>query len=193
MNNLKLHMVIIGCKPKGRHTEQHDVYFGIAETIQNLVPQLKSFWPEVADNMHLDVFRQITQVDGYMVTVVEKAASITNEVQLFFLNLGGYKENEMEEFHYKMVVAAKDKGEAIKKAKETAFYKHTRFKGANSHIDDKYGVDVDDIYAIEDILPNELTTQYTIQLEKATELKEDELYLGYFKLSKIEKGNFVSE
>jgi hypothetical protein len=187
MSKLKLQMVIIGCKPKGRHTEQHDVYFGISESIQNLVPQLKSFWPEAANNMHLDAFRNITLVDGYKVT------AITNEMQLFFLNLGGYKENEMEEFHYKMVVAAKDKGEAVQKAKETAFYKHTGFKGANAHIDDKYGVDVDDIYAIEDILPKELTAQYKLQLEKATELKEDELHLGYFKLSKIEKGDFESE
>jgi hypothetical protein len=42
---MKLFMVLIGCKPEGRHTEQHDIFFGIAQTLADLVPQLKSFWP----------------------------------------------------------------------------------------------------------------------------------------------------
>lgn len=38
-----------------------------------------------------------------------------------FLNLGGYKENDLEEYHYKMIIVADNKTNAIKKAKETAF------------------------------------------------------------------------
>ena len=40
----------------------------------------------------------------------------------------------------------------IKVAKATTFYKHFSFEGATSHIDDKYGIDVDDIYNVNDIL-----------------------------------------
>jgi hypothetical protein len=84
-------------------------------------------------------------------------------------------------------VAAADEGEAIRKAKETAFYRHTGFTGAESHIDDKYGVDVDDIYAIEDILPAAVKNQYTLQLtHNVSEGRQDQIQLGYFQLHKLE-------
>ena len=43
---MKLFMVLIGCKPNGRHTEQHDIFFGIANELRELIPQFNSFWPE---------------------------------------------------------------------------------------------------------------------------------------------------
>ncbi|WP_317129734.1 hypothetical protein [Flavobacterium gawalongense] len=51
-----------------------------------------------------------------------------------------------------MLSVAESLGLASKNAKTTTFYKHYGFKGATSHIDDKYGIDVDDIYNIDDIL-----------------------------------------
>ena len=84
-----------------------------------------------------------------------------------------------------MIVAARDKGEAIQRSKQTAFYKHTGFPGAGSHVDDKYGIDVDDIYEIEDALPPGFKSQYSIVLHPADEQQEDELHLGYLKLDKI--------
>ena len=107
------------------------------------------------------------------------------QTKLFFLNLGGYKRGDFEEYHYKMLVACNNKMEAIKRAKQTAFYKHTGFAGAESHIDDKYGVDVDDVYQIEDILPNDFKEKYTIEINKTEDGKEDELNIGYYKLSKL--------
>jgi hypothetical protein len=180
----KLFMLLIGCKPKGRHTEQHDVYFGIAPSIKELIPQLIEFWPEAEGKLHIDAYREVTNVNGYDVKVVSSAEPLTSSAKLFFINLGGYKENEFEEFHYKLIYAAADKAEAIHQSKQTAFYKHTRFKGTESHIDDKYGVDVDDVYEIEDILSPQQKETYKIQIAKAANpLKEDELHLGYFKLS----------
>jgi Domain of Unknown Function (DUF1543) len=194
METLKLFKVLIGCTPKGRHTEQHDVFFGIAISLKALIPQLKAFWPEAADNMHLDAFREVTLIDNYKVSILPRTDTTNSEAQLFFINLGGYKPNEFDEFHYKMLVATNDKATAIHKAKETTFYKHTGYKGASSHVDDKYGVDVDDIYAIEDILAPALKEQYKIVLKKTEEtLMPDAYKLGYFKLSKIEKGDFESE
>jgi Domain of Unknown Function (DUF1543) len=180
----KLFMLLIGCKPPGRHTEQHDVFFGIAESVKDLIPSIKEFWPEAEGKMHIDGWREVMLVDGYVVTVQPKNETATNSnAKLFFINLGGYKQNEFEEFHYKMLVAAKDKTEAITQSKKTAFYLHTGFEGANSHIDDKYGVDVDDLYEIEDILPHQMKDQYSIILSKNETLQtEDELHLGYFKL-----------
>jgi hypothetical protein len=84
-----------------------------------------------------------------------------------------------------MVVAAADKSTAIKAAKQTAFFKHTHFDGANSHIDDEYGVDVDDVYKIEEVLSPSTLSHFQIVLSDAVVEKQDELHLGYFKLSKL--------
>jgi len=178
-------MLLIGCTPPGRNIEQHDVFFGIADSVKELVPHIKAFWPE-APKIHLDAFRAITLVDGFSVQVVNAPGAVSTH-KLFFLNLGGYKPNEFEEYHYKMIVVAADRSKAINSAKQTAFFKHTHFEGANSHIDDKYGVDVDDVYEINDILPDHFKQQYSIVLEPAAdEQAEDELQIGYFKLNKID-------
>jgi hypothetical protein len=52
-------------------------------------------------------------------------------------------------------------------------------------VDDKYGVDVDDFYQIEDILPASQKEKYTILIEPALTDNSDELFLGYFKLNKL--------
>ena len=184
---LTLYMALIGCAPKGRHIEQHDVFLGIGHSIADLLPDIKAFWPEAGNTLHLDAWRAVTLVDGYLVSVIEDAAAESSN-RLFFINLGGYKRGEFEEFHYKMIVAAPGKGEAISQSKQTAFFKHTGFKGANSHIDDKYGVDVDDIFDISDILPAKLKDRFSIVLSPATpDAIADELHLGYFKLNNTEK------
>lgn len=180
-------MVLMGCKPKGRHTEQHDIFFGIAPSMKELLPQIQAFWPEAEGDLHIDGWREVNHVDGYDVVVLQRkhlsTVSKPPSPQLFFINLGGYKENEFDEFHYKMLVASLDKAEAVKRAKSTAFYKHTQFDGAKSHIDDKYGVDVDDLYQIEEILHESLIKEYSIHLTQAQEKNEDQLHLGYFKLT----------
>lgn len=183
---LKLFMVLIGCKPKGRHTEQHDIFFGIAHSMRELIPAFKAFWPEAKGRLHIDGWREVTQVNGYDVTILPKTTETApQDIQLFFINLGGYKENEMDEFHYKLLYATADKAEAIRRAKQTAFFKHTHFKGANAHIDDKYGVDVDDLYEIEEILPPSMKAAYSIHLQPASSEKLDALHLGYFKLDTL--------
>jgi hypothetical protein len=87
-----------------------------------------------------------------------------------------------------MLTVAKDKGEAIAAAKKTAFYLHTGFgKIATSHIDDKYGVDVDDIFEINDILSTEVKNNFSINISqnKINNLPKDEINLGYFKLDSL--------
>lgn len=184
----KLFMLLVGCKPAGRNTEQHDVFFGIADSLKELVPAINKFWPAVANKFHLDGYREVNYVDGYNVTV-EPAGSpqpAESEAKLFFLNLGGYKPGEFEEFHYKMIVAAPDKAAAVKASKKTAFYLHTGYKSAPSHIDDKYGIDVDDSYEIKDVLAQGFNDKYNIILKKASEPgKEDKIELGYFKISSL--------
>lgn len=188
METIRLYMLLLGCKPKGRLTEQHDIFFGAGASLKDLVPDILAFWTD-AGTIHIDAWRTITEADGYVISLIPRNQQTipvdTNSSRLFFINLGGYKENEFEEFHYKMLVVGKNKGEAIQKAKESAFYKHTGFTGAVSHIDDKYGVDVDDLYEIEDILPAKIKENYMLRISAGYPLNKDEWHLGYTKLSSL--------
>lgn len=179
--NLKLYMVLLGCTPKGRLTEQHDIFFGIAPSITDLKADMYSFWPD-GGQLHIDSWREVTYVDGHKITVILKAEAEPSAKKLFFLNLGGYKPDDLEEYHYKMLAVGEKMSEAIKKSKKTAFYKHIGFKGAESHIDEKYGIDVDDMHKVEDILAPHFREQYHIQITLEESGSEDELHIGYTKL-----------
>ena len=179
----KLYMILLGCTPKERHTEQHDIFFGIGNSLFDLKPAMQQFWP--GTQLHIDAWREVTNVDGFAVKIIpEKDNKETRKNNLFFLNLGGYKQNEFEEFHYKMLTVAATKGDAVKVALKTAFYKHTSLPvPATSHIDDRYGVDVDDFFAITDILPADMKKQFSIAISSTPVdgLAADELHLGYLK------------
>lgn len=186
---LKLFMLMLGCKPKGRHTEQHDIFFSVGKTLKDLVADIIHFWPEAKGSIHVDAWREVTVVDGWQISIIPNdGVNIALEKgsnKLFFLNMGGYKENEFDEFHYKMLSVCADKGLAIQQAKQTVFYKHTGYKSAESHIDDKYGIDVDDMYAIEDILAPILKEKYRIHIAATGATYTDQLHLGYFQLHKL--------
>jgi hypothetical protein len=181
-------MILLGCVPPGRHTEQHDVFFGIATSLNELVPEMKAFWPE-PERIHIDAWREVTAVEGHQVKIVERtdeARLSDHQSKLFFINLGGYQENRFEEQHYVILSVKPDRGSALREAKESFFYKHNYFEKAASHIDDKYGIDVDDLYQIEDILSQSQKQQYRIELIPSDNLKEDTIHLGYLKLSQLE-------
>lgn len=185
MESYKLFMIMLGCKPAGRHTEQHDVFFTVSKTLKETVPGILDFWPEAKEKIHIDAWREVTEVDGYRIEIVEKSAAEEPLQKLFFINLGGYKQGEFDEPHYKMVVVAPNLADATRQAKESAFYRHTGFSGATSHIDDKYGVDVDDIFEIMEILPKGIKEAYSLRITKAPGLPADDIHLGYFPLGKI--------
>ena len=186
MQTPKLFMVLLGATPKGRNIEQHDIFFGIANSIKDLVSEMLAFWPEANGKIHIDAYRIVNKVGNYKVEVTPKIDEVKTALNsLFFLNLGGYKKGEFEELHYKMLVVSDQKAAAIKEAKESAFYKHVGFKGATSHIDEKYGVDVDDIFQIEDILSIATKRKYKLKFSLASNEPEDELILGYIPFKKI--------
>ena len=185
--NMKLYMLLLGCRPKGRLTEQHDIFFGIGNSLNELIPQMKQSWPEAKGNIHIDAWREVTVVDNHSIEIVSKNSILKNEFQLFFINLGGYKENEFEEYHYKMMSVGASLAEATKKAKKILFYKLYNLKGAGkSHIDDKYGVDVDDIYNVKEILSAEFKNNYALKISKnESKTTEDTLHIGYLSLKKL--------
>lgn len=189
-DSLKLFMVLLGAKPLQRIVKQHDYFFGVAESLAELVPQMRTFWPEAGSSLHIDGWRESTAVENYAVQVViksaDQAAQQTN--RLFFINLGGYQSGKLEEQNYTLLTVQEDRNGAIKTSTLTDFFKQQSIasvKSASAHIDEKYGIDVDEVYRIEDVLPSQVTDRYQIILPPATGPIKDEIYLGYFKLDHL--------
>jgi hypothetical protein len=184
-NDLKLFYIILGATPKGRNIEQHDVFFGIAKSLEDLVPDMKEFWREAEGKIHLDCYQEVRFADGYEVKIVKKGEETSDE-QLYFINLGGYKKGFFEEFHEQHLMVGNSMGDIVKKAKATEFYKTMGFEGAVSHIDDKHGVDIDDIFNVTDILPEKMKEKYSIVLKKSdVENQENLMGLGYLNINRI--------
>lgn len=181
---------MLGATPPGRHIEQHDIFFGIGTSLKDLAADMKAFWSE-PERIHIDVWREVTIVEGYRVVIVPKDQPVNPNAltkKLFFINLGGYQEHKFEEQHYILLTVKEDRAAAFREAKDTLFYKHNSFgKTGTSHIDDKFGVDVDDLYEIDDVLAPALKEKYRIELYPSNGEAEDALHLGYVKMSTLEK------
>ncbi|MFD1256729.1 DUF1543 domain-containing protein [Mucilaginibacter terrae] len=187
----KLFMLLLGSKAPRRNVEQHDFYFGIARHLKDLVPQIRAFWPEAGNSIHLDGWREVNTVDGYKVEITLKEEDQTlNGPKLFFINLGGYQTGKLEEQHYTVLGVYENRTQAMQSAKKTVFFREQSakgMKGANSHIDEKYGIDVDDVYRIEDILTAEIKEKFQINLIETANLEEDIIHLGYITMDKLLK------
>lgn len=187
---LTLFMVQLGGRPKGRLIEQHDIFFGVANEVSELVDAINHHWPEVKNKWHVDSYRAITQVDDYAIKLVELNHQIENDndLKLFFINLGGYQQGSFEEFHYKMLIVASSQADAIKQAKQSEFYKQFTFKdtssafNAASHIDDKFEVDIDEIHNVNDLISN---IKILIELNPNVEIKEDKEHVGYLSIKNL--------
>jgi hypothetical protein len=187
---LKLYLILLGSKARGRHVEQHDFFLGIARSLHELVPAMKAFWRGATGNLHIDGYREVNHVDGYKIEPVLRAENTAEQPEkLFFINLGGYVPGQFEEQHHVILSVKTDRAQAIQDAKKAVFFKTNSIEGnknANAHIDDKYGVDVDDIYNIADMLNPTQKAKYSIRITPSTGLPEDEIHLGYFRLDGLE-------
>ena len=178
-------MVLLGCKPAKRNTEQHDIFFGIAPSLADLKEEMNRFWPD-SGGLHIDAWRKVTMVDGYSITA-EQGSNAIKEKQLFFVNLGGYLENAFEEFHAKALIAADHKADAIKASKRIPFFKEANLDapGGASHIDDKYGLDVDEVFQVEDLLTSEAKSRFRLSITRSSLSTADVLHIGYLPFSRL--------
>ncbi|WP_296405324.1 DUF1543 domain-containing protein [Psychrobacter sp.] len=204
-----LYMIQLGARPKGRLIEQHDIFFGIADKVTDLIPAINMHWPEVKNSWHIDSYQAVTCVYGvdgkwYQVSVANvQPYQLTqgyhetiSELQdnpcldkLYFINLGGYQKGSIEEFHYKLLVVAPTESAAKAYARKTQFYRDfsysdelTPFSGA-SHIDDKHCVDVDEIYDVAGLIG---TGRLIIKpIDDDSNIVEDKSFVGYLNIKKL--------
>lgn len=193
---LTLFMVQLGGRPKGRLIEQHDMFFGVANQVSELIEDINQHWPEVKNKWHIDSYRAISKVDNYAIKLVESSnqAQSANDLKLFFINLGGYQRGSFEEFHYKLLIVAATQADAIKQAKQSEFYKAFTYKdkespfNAASHIDDKFEVDIDDIYNVNDLISNVRLLIEPITNERHEFVHaDDKEYVGYLSIKNLRK------
>ena len=190
-------MVQLGGRPKGRLIEQHDIFFGVANQVRELVDDINHHWPEVKNKWHIDSYRAITKVGNHTVKLIESdnQAANDNGLKLFFINLGGYQRGSFEEFHHKLLIVADNQKDAIKQAKQSEFYQQLTFKdkdtpfNAASHIDDKFQVDIDDIYDVNDLVSNiQILIEPRIHnSHELTNADEDKEYVGYLSIKNLRK------
>ena len=210
---LALFSILLGCKPKGRNVEQHDVFFGVAKKLDDLSDDIKEFWyktildelggavkkhaPDMdgdalkkdlltslsrRDKVHIDAWTKVEYADGYKVIIQPKSVGLVDsEQKLYFINLGGYKENEFEEYHKKLFVVATAVSEAIGKIINDDFMKtHSPENlglAGSAHLDDQYKIDfeADDIVCISDAIGDD----YLLTLEKVESHPANEMVVGY--------------
>lgn len=170
-------MVLLGCKPNGRYTEQHDIYFGIANELAEMKSAMCEFWEESQGKLHIDAWRKVTHVDNHHIKVVERGDNTAQTLKLFFVNLGGYRTGDFEEYHYKQLIVAKTVEQAVLLAKETSFFQNH----VSPHIDDKYGLDVDDVFVVEDVLSANFRKKFTLEITSTEEVDQDPVNIGYLK------------
>ena len=193
---LTLFMVQLGGRPKGRLIEQHDIFFGVANEVSELIDDINQHWPEVRNKWHIDSYRAISKVDNYAIKLVESSSQVEcgSDLKLFFINLGGYQRGSFEEFHHKLLIVAATQADAIKQAKQSEFYKAFTYKdkdspfNAASHIDDKFEVDIDNIYNVNDLISNvrlliEPMANDSHELVNA----DDKEYVGYLSIKNLRK------
>ena len=184
----KLFMVLLGSKAVGRNVEQHDFFFGIADSLQALIKDMQEFWPEAGSSLHIDGWREIRIVDDYRVQIVAKTAC-DDPRRLFFINLGGYQSGKLEEKHYTLLTIQENRKDAIKASTSTDFFKNCsieKIRAASAHIDKKYGIDVDEIYRVDELLSEMDKANWQIELIPDKNLIPDEIHLGYYPLDRLQ-------
>ena len=188
MNAAKLYCITMGATVPGRLIEQHDVMFAAAPDISDLIPSLQAAWPE-GSSVHVDAYREVNTVGAYRISLRPRESSVEatgNDLKLFFFNLGGYVDGDMEEYHHKALVVAATQKEATAWVKQTEFYQHRGYAGAESHIDDKMSVDIDDVHIVDDLLAG-TAWQLHISANDDTTAADDVWQVGYLSLSKLAK------
>ena len=185
MNTAKLYCITMGATVPGRLIEQHDMLFAAAPDISDLIPSLQAAWPE-GSSVHIDAYREVNTVGAYHIAISQTPpATDTSGLKLFFFNLGGYVEGDMEEYHHKALVVAATQKEAIASIKQSEFYQNRGYAGAESHIDDKMSVDIDDVHIVDALLAG---SGWHLHITPSAEsAAEDVWQVGYLSLSKLVK------
>ena len=122
-----LFLVVVGGRSPKANIELHDVRWVIGSKIEDTFDQLRNDWFGSDNGLHIDSYKKIDSIDGYKINLINKESRepqnkiskkgrISNK-KLWFVNIGGYDPNSMQEKHEFGFVVASSSLEAKNKAK----------------------------------------------------------------------------
>lgn len=135
----KLFMIYLGGSAPKANIELHDVQFVVADRIEDTYEQLKRNWFGNTSGLHLDSYKEIRGADGYSITLQDEPQETGKN--LYFVNLGGYQNDKLNELHEFSLFVAGNETEAKNKAKD-------RLLKTASHTHKDNIVEVDDCLSV---------------------------------------------
>ncbi len=108
---MKLFMIYIGGIHEKSLIELHDIRFVVANNIEDTYEELKSSWWGTSKSLHIDAWGAVDYADGYNITL-KPEAPLDSDNKLYFVNLGGYDNNEFTELHKNILVVASNPSKA---------------------------------------------------------------------------------
>jgi hypothetical protein len=127
VDEIYLFLVVLGGRAKKANIELHDVRWVVGSIIEDTFDTLRNDWFGNFEGLHIDSYKKIEYVDGYKINLKNieknklknKKSFNGNAVKknLWFVNIGGYDPNSMQEKHEFGLVVASSKLEAKNIAK----------------------------------------------------------------------------
>ncbi len=122
-----LFLVVLGGRSNKANVELHDVRWVIGSRIQDTYDVLRREWFGTLEGLHIDSYKKINYVDNHKINLINirnkklTKNKLSNEKNtkknLWFVNIGGYQPNSMQEKHEFGLVVASSSLDAKNKAK----------------------------------------------------------------------------
>ena len=184
-----LYLVVIGGRTPKSNIELHDVRWVVGSKIEDTFDQLRKDWFGSKNGLHIDSYKRIISIDGYKINLkkIEDSEKKNNLFKkknptksLWFVNIGGYDPNSMQEKHEFGLIVASSSSEAKNKAKSKWL-----IGCKQKHKDDmsnlKSFVDIDDCQLIKKIKNWEIEL---IPQDNFIEEKTKPDWFGYMRIDK---------
>ena len=182
-----LYLVVLGGRATNSHIELHDVRWVVGTSIEDTIPSLRQQWFGLLSGLHIDSYKAIQHVDGYAIELIkgrgvcreqqQKAPTAMND-QLWFINLGGYDRDSLQELHQFGLIVAPSKQAAKARAR-----RRWLSRAVQVHKDDLHSIE--SIDGVDDCLPILNVEEWQIHLRADPERPDTELkpdWFGYWRI-----------
>ena len=168
---MKLFVMYLGGTHKKALVEVHDIRIIAAEKLEDTYDEIRKSWWGTPESLHIDVWGVLEYADGYKINLKDKPSE--SDHKLYFVNLGGYDENDFTELHKNVFVVATSPSKAkVRGLKQILDW--------NSHHRD-YQFDIDNIL---DLRETALVKNLYIHLEPTEESKKFKFESKHISLGK---------
>lgn len=144
--------------------EVHDMVFAVGCSFDEILPQLKDKWfLNHFDRFHYDGYQDLSVVDGHRIQLQD--APSDSPIKLFYVHLGAYDQNQLNELHKNCFVVASSIAEAKSKARASWTSVDQPHKDVQCDVESLIQIDeVDGLF---------------LHLEPTTDSPDLNLHLGY--------------